>query len=142
QVHFIFKGDKTKLRPFFEEIRPELQKCISPLSANMEKRGGGLKGIELRDLDHQIEGYHQLYCTFETRDAMGANFINSCLEALAQCLKEKARAHAGFSAGEKDLEVVMSILANYVPHCLVRAEVRCPVALLGAQGMDGAEFAQ
>ena len=37
----------------------------------------------------------------------------------------------------------MSILSNYVPQCLVEAEVRCPVRSLGGQtGMSGMQFAQ
>jgi hydroxymethylglutaryl-CoA reductase len=35
-----------------------------------------------------------------------------------------------FSEDEKNIEVVMSILSNYVPNCVVRAEVSCPVDLL------------
>jgi hydroxymethylglutaryl-CoA reductase len=46
---------------------------------------------------------------------MGANFINSCLEAIA----------AEFRNDE--IEIVMSILSNYIPACLVRAEVSCKI---------------
>lgn len=142
QVHFIYQGDKSKLPAFFEWLKPELLKSIAPISANMEKRGGGLKGMELRDLDHRIKGYHQLHCTFETLDAMGANFINSCLEAFAQCLREKAPEYAPFTQEEKNMEVVMAILSNHVPNCLVRVQVSCPVSQMGNSGMEGEEFAQ
>ncbi len=32
-------------------------------------------------------GYYQLHCTFETLNAMGANFINSCLEEIAKAFE-------------------------------------------------------
>jgi hydroxymethylglutaryl-CoA reductase len=32
---------------------------------------------------------YQLHATFETKDSMGANFINSCLEQFAKTLKKK-----------------------------------------------------
>ena len=56
----------------------------------MEKRGGGILDIELRDKTADIEGYYQLHATFETLDAMGANFINSCLEQFAKTFKNEA----------------------------------------------------
>lgn len=142
QVHFIYKGDPKKLTVFFATLKPELLQSVSAITQNMEKRGGGINHIELRDLSDKIEGYHQLHCTFETLDAMGANFINSCLEQFAQTLKEKAKLHAAFSEEEKNIEVVMSILSNYVPHCLVKAEVSCPIAQLETKDMPAEEFAQ
>ena len=54
----------------------------------MEKRGGGVKKIELVDKTFIEPGFFQLLVTFETCDAMGANFINSVLEAFAGKLKE------------------------------------------------------
>lgn len=141
QVHFIYKGNTQTLQTFFEELKPELRKSVSDITQNMEKRGGGIKKIQLRDLNEQMEGYYQLHCTFETLDAMGANFINSCLEQFAKTLREKAQSYAAFSEDEKNLEVVMSILSNYVPNCLVRAEVSCPVSQLDKNPVAAEEFA-
>jgi len=142
QVHFFFHGDTKKLEGFFKLLKPQLLERVSTLTASMEKRGGGITDIRLRDMGHALKGYHQLHCTFETLDAMGANFINSCLEAFAQCLREKALAHEAFTEEEKNLEVVMGILSNYVPDCLVRAQVSCPVRDLAQHGMSGEEFAR
>ncbi|MCR9228599.1 MAG: hydroxymethylglutaryl-CoA reductase, degradative [Flavobacteriaceae bacterium] len=142
QVHFIYKGDKEKLSNFFDSVKPELIKSAAAITRSMEKRGGGINHIELRDLTDKIDGYHQLHCTFETLDAMGANFINSCLEQLAKTLKEQATAFGGFTEKEKNIEVVMSILSNYVPDCLVRAEVNCPVPELGNTDMPSEDFAE
>ncbi|HET8736771.1 MAG TPA: hydroxymethylglutaryl-CoA reductase, degradative [Pricia sp.] len=132
QVHFIYHGSPNTLKAFFKAIEPKLLSDTAAITKNMEKRGGGITGIELRDKTAALENYYQLYCTFETVDAMGANFINSCLEQLATSLEREARNFADFDAEKKKgkqgpIEVVMAILSNYVPNCLVRAEVECPV---------------
>jgi len=141
QVHFIFEGDSEKLNSFFERVKPKLFIEISAITKNMKKRGGGISAIELRDKSEQLPNYYQLHCTFETLDAMGANFINSCLEQLATTLKREAQNHTEFTTDEKDIEVVMSILSNYVPNCLVRAEVGCQVSELSDDPKKATAFA-
>lgn len=142
QVHFIFNGDPKKLERFFDEIKPEFFKNTASITQSMEKRGGGIKEILLRNMSDKVDGYYQLHCTFETKDAMGANFINSCLEQFASTLKNEASTYTSFTPGEQDIEVVMSILSNYVPNCLVRAEVSCAVDNLSGEGISAQEFAQ
>ncbi|WP_224485256.1 hydroxymethylglutaryl-CoA reductase, degradative [Robertkochia aurantiaca] len=127
QVHFIYQGHKKRLQKFFTAIKPKLFSAASHITKNMEKRGGGITGIELIDKTGELPGYFQLHSTFETLDAMGANFINSCLEQFAATFKEEAVGWDGFDDAEKDIEIVMSILSNYVPNCVVRASVSCPV---------------
>ena len=105
-------------------------------------RGGGIMDIKLRDKTHDLEGYYQLHATFETLDAMGANFINSCLEQFAKTFKAEAQQFELFSEKEKQIQIVMSILSNYVPECLVRAEVSCYVEELNENdSISGEEFA-
>ncbi|MBW8199803.1 hydroxymethylglutaryl-CoA reductase, degradative [Flagellimonas abyssi] len=142
QVHFIYKGDKQKLSRFFDSVKPELLRSVASITQSMEKRGGGINAIELRNLTDKIDGYFQLHCTFETLDAMGANFINSCLEQFAKTLKEEANSFIDFTEEEKNIEVVMSILSNYVPDCLVKAEVSCPISELGNTDMPSEDFAE
>jgi len=127
QVHFIFKGDTKKLDSFFTYLKPLLLAESASLTTSMEKRGGGITDIVLKDKTDELDHYFQLHATFETKDAMGANFINSCLEQFATTLKKEAAQFDAFSTKEKDVEIVMSILSNYVPNCTVRAEVSCPV---------------
>ena len=141
QVHFMYRGDKAKLQDFFRKVRPKLLDTAEPLTRNMKKRGGGVLDIELRDKIDLLPNYHQLHCTFETKDSMGANFINSCLEKFAETFKLEAQRNDSFSPEEKDVEIVMSILSNYVPECLVRVEVSCPAAELSDHGMEGTVFA-
>lgn len=121
QVHFTFNGNAEKLTTFFNEIKPKFFSETQSITKNMQQRGGGILDIHLKDKRDLLDNYFQLHATFETKDSMGANFINSCLEQFATTLKEEAQ-NSGL-----DIKVIMSILSNYVPNCLVRAEVSCPV---------------
>jgi len=130
QVHFIYKGNKKNLEEFFKTIKPKFFTETQSITKNMQKRGGGILDIELRDKTFELENYYQLHATFETKDSMGANFINSCLEQFAKTLKQEALQFELFSEDEKNIQVVMSILSNYVPNCIVRVEVSCPISEL------------
>ncbi|MBT8209373.1 MAG: hydroxymethylglutaryl-CoA reductase, partial [Eudoraea sp.] len=58
-------------------------------------------------------------------------------------LREEASQYEAFTSEEKGLEVIMSILSNYVPNCLVRAEVSCKVSELNEDtGISGEAFAE
>ena len=143
QVHFLFKGKTELLQSFFKEKKQMLIDSTSSLTTNMRQRGGGIFDIELNDKSDLIEDYYQLHLTFETVDSMGANFINSCLEKIAKTLQSLAAEHNEFLIERLSIEVVMSILSNYVPQCLVQAEVRCPVSKLEVTDeMSGMQFAQ
>lgn len=142
QVHFIFKGEYSKLATFFKEKTAKFYSETESITKNMQKRGGGILNIELRNKANLIPNYFQLHVTFETKNAMGANFINSCLEQFSKTLKNEAQNYELFSASERDIEVVMSILSNYVPNCIVRAEVSCKIENLADKNIDNpAEFA-
>ncbi|WP_158961658.1 hydroxymethylglutaryl-CoA reductase, degradative [Myroides fluvii] len=143
QVHFIYKGDKEKLAQFVEDIQGVFLEDTFSITQNMQKRGGGILSISLRDKTAELPHYYQLHVTFDTKDSMGANFINSCLEQMATTLKNQALLYAAFTAEEKGIDVVMSILSNYVPNCVVRAEVSCPVeALKSSEIADPVLFAE
>ena len=127
QVHFMFEGDLSELKTYFENIKPKLLESTEDITKNMRKRGGGILDIELRDKSDKLKNYYQLHVSFETKDSMGANFINSCLEAIAESFRKEG------------IDIVMSILSNYIPDCLVRAEVECKIEDLGK---NAGEFAQ
>ena len=122
QVHFIYEGDYKDLEIYFNTIKSKFFDDAKSITKNMENRGGGIIDIVLKNKTKALENYYQLHATFETLDAMGANFINSCLEQFATTLKREAN-----NSLEGNLNVIMSILSNYVPDCLVRAEVSCSV---------------
>ncbi len=128
QVHFMYEGIFEDLAVYFKEQKSRLIEATKPITRNMEKRGGGILDIELIDKTASLENYYQLYVTFETKDSMGANFINSCLETIAKTFEKE------------DITIVMSILSNYVKDCVVRAEVSCNIDDL--EGENPKQFAE
>jgi len=130
QVHFKWEGNPDKLQMLFPEIKEKLLAESAFLIAKMEDRGGGISWIELKVLPHIFPNYFQLDAGFETCDAMGANFINSCLEQFGKSLQEYFRTHEKISDDERDCEIIMSILSNYTPDSRIRAWVECPIAEL------------
>jgi len=143
QVHFIYTGDAAKLGSFITELTPRFLEDVSDITANMIKRGGGITGLELRDKTAEMQDYFQLHLTFHTVDSMGANFINSCLEAIAKRLQHYINQDDRFTSEEKEIEIVMSILSNYVPNCIAKAWVRCPIEELEAEeGLSKRAFAE
>ena len=143
QVHFLFNGPSEKLTTFFNQIKPLFFADTNEITKNMQKRGGGILDIQLVNKTSEIENYYQLHATFNTKDSMGANFINTCLEQFAKTLETQASEYDAFSTDEKNVQIIMSILSNYVPNCVVRAEVSCPVDQLSESAtIDAHEFAQ
>jgi len=124
QIHFMYEGAKADLENYFVSKKASLLEATADITKNMRQRGGGILDIELHDKTFELDNYYQLHVTFETVDSMGANFINSCLEAIAIAFEKEG------------IQIVMSILSNYVPDCLVRAEVICKVEDLYAENSE------
>ncbi|MDG1716067.1 MAG: hydroxymethylglutaryl-CoA reductase, degradative [Saprospiraceae bacterium] len=136
QVHFKWFGGKELLIKIFPQIKADLIQEAKSITANMDKRGGGILDIELLDFTEKEDGLYQLRCSFETCDSMGANFINSVLEQFGKSLQTFIFNHPSTSGQSNQLMVIMCILSNFTPDCLVRAEVSCPISELGTMGFD------
>jgi hydroxymethylglutaryl-CoA reductase len=121
QVHFTWAGDPKILRGRMLKIIDVLKADTENVTENMRKRGGGISNIELLEFPEEAH-YYQLRCTFETCDSMGANFINSVLEQFGRTLN-------WYLTVQTQIEptVIMCILSNYTPQCLVRVWVECAV---------------
>ncbi len=143
-VHFIWKGNhKNDLIAFFESIKHKFISHTNHLTKNMQLRGGGILSIELIDKTDLEPHYYQIKSSFETCDSMGANFINSILEEYSKILKEEILTTNLLKEEDKSIEVVMCILSNYTPNCIVRAEVRAKVEDLNdGNEMTGQYFAE
>lgn len=142
QVHFIWHGDFNKLKAVFPSLKTKLFEGTAEITSNMENRGGGILDIELVDMRHEIADYYQLKAEFETVDSMGANFINSCLEEFAQIARTFFLQEPAFVNGEKDCRIIMSILSNYTPDCVVKSWIECDIEELGTieDDMSAEEF--
>ena len=143
QIHFLWQGDKEKLFSFFNKTKKYLIESVKHLTENMEARGGGVSSVSLLDLTEKMENYFQLKLEFNTCDAMGANFINSILEEMSLVFKDSLSRDNSFEASEKEMQIIMCILSNYTPDCLVECSVECPIDNLGNfDGMSPRIFAE
>jgi hydroxymethylglutaryl-CoA reductase len=133
-----------KVLHFFNfKLKSRLFEATEAITKNMRNRGGGILNIHLIDKTAELANYFQLKASFDTVDSMGANFINSCLELFGKTLKEEVEKDENFTQDEKDsLQIVMNILSNFTPDCIVRAEVSCKIEdLKDDSGISNEEFA-
>ncbi|MCJ8498890.1 hydroxymethylglutaryl-CoA reductase, degradative [Chryseobacterium salipaludis] len=143
-THFVIKAEPHKVLHFFNfKLKKKLLQATEDITRNMRNRGGGILDIKLIDKTAELEHYFQLKASFDTVDSMGANFINSCLEQFGKTLKEEVEKDEEFTAEEKaSLQVIMNILSNFTPDCIVRAEVSCKIEnLKDDSGISNEEFA-
>lgn len=128
QIHFFWDGDPSVLKNLFNQNKNRLLSSVGDLTKKMRKRGGGILDAELLYLPEKLKGYYQLRIKADTVDAMGANFINTVLETIAQLWKETADHKLPDSA--PPVNILMSILSNYTPECRVKVSASCPVERL------------
>lgn len=109
----------------------ELLADLADLHPTIRQRGGGPRDLQVRRLDHPDTGpmlvVHLLY---DTRDAMGANAVNTAAERLAPAL-------AALSGGR----VLLRILSNLSDERRAWATCRIPVNVFDDEGFAGAEVA-
>ena len=140
-VHFIFNGENKKIISFFKIIKKNLIKSTSDLTINMNSRGGGITSVSLINNTNKMKGYFQIEVGFKTANSMGANFINTCLEKIADELLLEAKKYNSFSKKEKNIKIIMSILSNYTPNSIVKVSVCCPIKNLESESnMSKKEF--
>jgi hydroxymethylglutaryl-CoA reductase len=90
---------------------------------NLVARGGGAREIEVREFFHTRMGPMLIvYLTYDTRDAMGANIINTACEAIAPRVAE-------LTGGRTNLR----ILSNLTDRRLARATCRVSPDALGGE---------
>ncbi len=120
QLFFSTEEPYQFLSSNMNKIQSVLKTATHELTLNMEKRGGGLRNIELQAIE-KVPNTYCFHVTFDTKDSMGANFINSCLEAMGESLVQY------FTENDKTAQVVMAILSNYTPECIVECKVSCTI---------------
>ncbi len=144
QVHFLWYGEPAALAAQEEALREFLIESCRDITRNMDERGGGIRNITLLNFTDREPGLYQLMLEADTRDSMGANFINSILEHCAGILPAWIDRHVPSADDVPAPEVIMSILSNYTPNCRVHVWVECPLADLGQfdGGLSPEEFAR
>ena len=141
QIHFSFDGDKNILEEFIKINKKEILKSTDIIAKNMKKRGGGISSIKLIDKTGELKNYFQLSVDFNTSDSMGANFINSCLESMSKKIKELSDEY--FKKNNYCINIIMSILSNYTPDCIVESYAECDINdLVDIANIEPKEFAE
>ena len=102
----------------------ELIELANSLQPNLVARGGGAKGLEFFKLRMPNgEWTVVLHVLVDTRDAMGANLVNTICEGIAPRVEQIAKARAS-----------LKILSNLADKSLVTANVIMPLAELAQDG--------
>lgn len=120
--------DVDKFEDDILENEAELLEIANQAHPSIVRRGGGTKWIRVRKLDKNIVS---IDLAVDVQEAMGANMLNTMLEAIAATIREKY-----------EQDVVMSILSNYATECLATAICDIPVASLAKNGMSGEKIAE
>jgi hydroxymethylglutaryl-CoA reductase len=142
QIHFKYNGNAENLEKFINDNEDRLIESTDRITKKMRDRGGGISKIRLVNKSAELKSYYQLHVDFETIDSMGANFINSCLEIISKEFHQLLNDSPQFKEFEKKIEVIMSILSNYTPECIVESSLECKIDDLGnIDGMSSEEFA-
>ncbi len=123
QVHLSWTGTPSVFLSVFDDLKAFLMAETAFLTENMRRRGGGILDIVLEDFTEKEKDYFQIKATFETGDAMGANFINSVLEEMGRLTTDFLTQKTGIAP-----QIIMCILSNFTPQCIVRAWVECDIA--------------
>ena len=112
--------------------RSDILRLAESRSRSLPRLGGGAKDIEVRRFPETPVGpILVMHLHFDTRDAMGANAVNTACETVAPLVEE-------LTGGR----VSMRILSNLADRRLARASCRIPAAALSRDGLDGAEVAR
>ena len=135
QVHFKYNGSLKKINELFNSIKNKLKDSCKEITKNMNERGGGIINMKLIDKTKSIKNYFQIAVEFDTIDSMGANFINSCLEQIALSFETEFNESEIFNEGEK-IKIIMSILSNYTPECVVKVELKSKISNLKSKDIS------
>jgi hydroxymethylglutaryl-CoA reductase len=124
-VYFRWYGQPGYIRERWHQLKLFLLERLKKLTSSMVRRGGGILSLELLDETLKIDHLFKLELKVETINSMGANFVNTCLEDMAEALD------MFFTVDDdpegKKCQVAMAILSNYTPECTVTVEASCEI---------------
>ena len=127
QVALYDVSDKEKASQAIAEAKEELLQLANQAYPSIVKRGGGA-----RDLWTEVKGDFLIcYLSVDPKEAMGANMLNTMLEALVDPLEE-------LSGGQG----LMAILSNLATDALVTARCHIDYRFLSRDPKEAAEIAQ
>lgn len=132
QIQLLDLSDLDIARDKILAARDQILALANSTTPSIVERGGGAKNIETRLFrDTRVGPMLVVHLHFDTRDAMGANLVNTACEAIAPLV-------ASLTGGR----VVLRILSNLADKRLARAECRVPARTLGDNTVRGIVEAQ
>lgn len=132
QVQVLDVPDLHQATVALQANEQRLMAVANSCSQNIVKRGGGAKGVEVRTFpDSPVGPMLVVHLLYDTRDAMGANAINTAVEALAPLIAE-------LTGGRTHLR----ILSNLSDQRTATARCTIPAESLALPGIPGEEVAQ
>ena len=108
----------------------ELLELANQAYPSIVKRGGGARDLHIEQIKGETD-FLVVYLHIDTQEAMGANMLNTMLEALKPVLEE-------LSQGQS----LMGILSNYATDSLVTASCRIAFRYLSRQKDEAREIAE
>lgn len=122
-VYFRWFTDPRFLHHHWDHIHLFLLDRLKKTTASMARRGGGVLNLRLIDANGIMEKLYKLELEVDTVNSMGANFVNTCLEELAEGME--AYLAMNNHVKERRYQHIMSILSNYTENCRVTVEASC-----------------
>ena len=130
QVQIVIDSDPEQVKQKLLEHREDIVALANSLHPKMVARGGGALDIEVFDYQAEEDGRLMvvMHLLVDTRDAMGANLVNTMCEGVASYVE-------GLTGGK----VFLRILSNLTDRAIARATVRIPLKNLEGKGYSGEE---
>lgn len=110
--------------------KTELLELANQAYPSIVKRGGGARDLHIEQIEGETD-FLVVYLHVDTQEAMGANMLNTMLEALKPVLEELSQGRS-----------LMGILSNYATDSLVTASCRVAFRYLSRQKDHGREIAE
>ncbi len=128
QIQLVDIPNASKARQTLERRKDDVLNLANSLHPRMVARGGGAVDLEVVLHPATTDTVEMLivHLLVDTRDAMGANLVNTMCEGVASFLES-------LTGGK----VFLRILSNLADRSLVRATVEIPVEELAGNGFDG-----
>ena len=131
QIIMTVQQSMAEIQQIIKENKANLLDIASQASASMVRRGGGPRDIWVEEKEHPNRNYISIYLSLDPCDAMGANVINTVLEALSPTMESIIEG-----------EVLMSILSNYQPQAVTIATAKVPFAHLSKDKEEAKSLAE
>lgn len=130
QVALYQVADPEQAQEKIASKKAKLLELANQAYPSIVKRGGGARDLHVEQLKGETD-FLVVYLHVDTQEAMGANMLNTMLEALKPVLEE-------LSQGQS----LMGILSNYATDSLVTASCRIAFRYLSRQKDQGREIAE